>query len=107
MRLGHDELTAIWRATGSDADHDKIVRLLLLTGQRREEIGGLQWSEVNFDKRQIELPKTRTKNKRAHVIPLSEQALAILQTVPVRQGHKYLFGQARGRSPAGRSAKSA
>ena len=81
--LAMDELAAIWRATGSDGDHDKIIRLLLLTGQSREEIGGLHWSEVNLDKRQIELPETRTKNGHSHVIPLSNQALAILQTVPV------------------------
>jgi len=94
--LAMDELVAIWRTTGSDSDHDKIIRLLLLTGQRREEIGGLRWDEVNFDKRQIELPEGRTKNGRAHIIPLSDQALAILKSVPVRHARKYLFGHGSG-----------
>jgi len=44
--LADAELKAIWAATAGDNDYDRIVRLLLLTGCRREEIGGLRWEEV-------------------------------------------------------------
>ncbi len=60
--LSEGELLEIWKASSLDDDYGKIVRLLILTGQRRGEIGGLAWSEINLDERQIELPETRTKN---------------------------------------------
>jgi integrase len=55
-----------------------IVELLALTGQRREEVAGLQWEELNFAQRIWTLPKSRTKNEKAHVIHLSEQSMAVL-----------------------------
>ena len=48
--LNDDELKAIWNATNEDADYARIVRLCLLTGCRREEIGGLRWDEVHADR---------------------------------------------------------
>src|SRR5262249_18561596 len=53
--LSDAELVAVWRAT-PDNDYGRIVRLLILTAQRREEIGGLLRTEVNRDAKQIELP---------------------------------------------------
>jgi integrase len=55
-----------------------IVELLALTGQRREEVAGLQWEELNLAQRVWTLPKSRTKNEKAHVIHLSEQSMAVL-----------------------------
>ena len=67
------ELVEVWTALGTD-DFSIIVRLLILTGQRREEIGGLRWNEVDLDRDLIVLPPERTKNKRQHELPLSSQA---------------------------------
>ena len=72
------ELTEVWTALGTD-DFSNIVRLLILTGQRREEIGGLRWNEVDFERGLIVLPPERTKNKRQHELPLSSLAQAILE----------------------------
>ena len=66
-----------------------------LTGQRRTEIGDLSWPEIDLEKRQIELPEVRTKSKRPHLVPLSDQAPAILQAVP-RGGSDFLFGRGDG-----------
>jgi integrase len=71
------ELAAIWKALPV-GDFGDIMRLLFLTGQRREEIAGLQWSEVNLADRVITLPPHRTKNGRQHLVPLSDSAFAIL-----------------------------
>ena len=79
--LTQDELRQLWRTLGDDRFAD-IVRLLLLTGQRRNEIGGLQWGEVDLAKGIMILPAHRTKNKRKHELPLSRQALAILSRQP-------------------------
>jgi integrase len=74
------ELKTIWSKV-DDSDYGKIVKLLTLTGQRRDEIARLTWSEVNFDEKQIELPGSRTKNRRPHLIPLSSPALIILKSI--------------------------
>ena len=66
--LTEEELIAVWKACGDD-DYGRIVRLLILTGQRRNEIGDLAWPEIDLEKRQIDLPERRTKNKRRHLIP--------------------------------------
>jgi integrase len=66
--------------------------LLLLTGQRREEVGALTWDEINLDQGQIEIGGHRTKNHRPHVIFLSEPARLIIQSVRSRKGRDFLFG---------------
>jgi integrase len=66
--LSDKELALIWRCTSGSADRDRIVRLLLLTGARREEIAGTMWSELTLhdDGSAIWLlPASRAKNKRA------------------------------------------
>jgi integrase len=72
------ELGKLWHSLREGA-FDDIVRLLILTGQRREEIGGLRQSEIDLDNRRIVLPPARTKNKREHIVPLSAQALDIIR----------------------------
>jgi integrase len=73
--LSNNELRRIWNAAGDDA-YGTIVKLLILTGQRRSEIGELRWGEVGADA--ITLPGERTKNKRPHVVPLAPTARALL-----------------------------
>src|SRR5262249_22952810 len=71
--LADVELAAIWKHTG-EWDYGRIVRLLMLTGQRRDEIGSLRWSEVTKDSNGqalIALPAARVKNGRQHDVPLS------------------------------------
>jgi integrase len=86
--LSHVELAAVWKACGQD-DFGRLVKLLVLTGARREEIAGLRWSEI-VD-RSICLPAERVKNKHPHTIPLSTLALRILETAPRRVGRDFVF----------------
>jgi len=95
--LSDAELAAIWRACGDD-DYGKILKLLALTGCRREEIGGVRWSEIDLDKATLSLPKERVKNAHAHAVPLSPLALQIVESVPRRMDRDHLFGD---RSPVG------
>ena len=97
--LSDAELAAIWRACGDD-DHGRIVRLLILTGCRRAEVGGLAWSEID-DAGTWTLPKARSKNGRGHSLPLPPAALRIVEGVPRMVGRDQLFGT---RSPSGFSA---
>jgi integrase len=75
------ELCDIWSALSEDAYGD-ITRLLILSGARAREIGGLAWSEVDLMKRFITLPPERTKNRREHEIFLTDSALDILRARP-------------------------
>jgi integrase len=84
------EAAAVWLAC-PDNDYGRIVRLLMLTGCRRDEIGGLEWKEIDFDSRTIALPANRTKNNQAHAVPLSDAAMAILQDIPQRD-RVHVFG---------------
>jgi integrase len=88
-----DELRLIWNAL-SISTYGDIVRLLALTGQRRDEIGSLRWQEIDFDKAVISLPPERTKNSRPHDVPLSPAALAILKARPRLAGHEFVFSSA-------------
>ena len=83
------ELKAVWTACPDD-DFGAAVRLLILTGQRRSEIGLLRWDEVGDD--QIVLPGSRTKNGRTHVVPLTDQAQTILSRFR-RDGRQSVFGR--------------
>ncbi len=93
--LTEDELAEVWRALGDDQFGD-IVRLLILTGQRREEIGGLRWDEVDLKQRLIVLGPERTKNKRQHELPLSTSAKTILEKQHRRQARDFVFGYGLG-----------
>jgi integrase len=83
--LSEAELAEVWNeldVLGQSTSHpySDIVRLLILTGQRRQEIGALRWDEIDFDKAVITLPPNRTKNNRQHELPLSPQASAVLKS---------------------------
>jgi integrase len=77
--LSQSEIATLWHGLPSGRYGD-IVRLLLLTAQRRQEIAGLTRSEIILDTEpRIELGAERTKNAKAHVVPLSPQAVTILR----------------------------
>lgn len=72
--LTDQELVAVWNAADCTGVYGSIVRLLILTGQRREEVAGLSWSELSDDVRTWELPGRRAKNGVGHVVHLSGPA---------------------------------
>jgi integrase len=86
------ELVAIWKACGDDA-FGKIVKLCVLLGARRSEIGGMCWSEIDIDNASWTLPAARSKNRRAHTLPLMPMALEIIATVPRMIGREHMFGE--------------
>ena len=78
--LNDTELTqVILAARKIGGPYGAIVELLALTGQRREEVASLHWDELDLTQRIWTIPKTRTKNAKAHVVQLSRQALAVLK----------------------------
>jgi integrase len=87
--LTPEELRKLWRSLGEDKFSD-VVRLLLLTAQRRTEIGKLAWSEIDVGRKLITLAADRVKNSRSHELPLSRQALAVIERY--RRTTDFVFG---------------
>src|SRR5437763_556640 len=73
-------------------DYSTIIKLLSLTGCRKSEVGGMAWSELNFDKRIWTIPEARSKNKREHILPLPHAFWNIVESVERRPGRDFLFG---------------
>ena len=67
-----------------------LVKLLILTGQRRDEVARMEWGELDFEKKLWTLPKERTKNNEPHIVPLNDVAIAILEALP-RVSDTYVF----------------
>src|SRR5262249_2381399 len=76
--LSDSELVAISNACGDD-DYGRIIRLLILLGSRRQEVGGMRWSELDLTAGTWTLPAERSKNHRAHKITLPPAALEIIR----------------------------
>jgi integrase len=90
--LSDAELVAIWNAAGDDI-FGKVLKLLILTAQRRAEVGGITAQEVDLERRTWTLGADRTKNREQHIVPLSDQALAILRPVIAAKPQGCLFGR--------------
>jgi integrase len=91
--LGEAELAAVWRAANDTlGEFGRIVRLLILIPGRRQEIGGMRWSELEAGRGTWTLPAERSKNNRAHTLPLPPAAWAIIETVPRAASRDNLFG---------------
>jgi integrase len=93
--LTPDELRKLWHALG-DNRFSEVVRLLLLTACRRTEIGNLTWQEIDLNRKLIVLSPDRTKNGRGLELPLSTQALAIINRTPRRNTTPFLFSDTNG-----------
>jgi integrase len=65
---------------------------LILTACRKSEVGGMAWSELNFDDRVWIIPGTRVKNKRDHALPVPHAFWEIIEPIERRPGRDFLFG---------------
>ena len=89
--LTDDELRMVWNAADQlGPPFGLVVKLLILTGQRRGEVVNMEWSEISLDRRLWCLPRERVKNDRAHDVPLTPQAIDVLRQVPRISG-RFIF----------------
>ena len=79
--LSDAELAEIWAQCRDDA-YGRIVKLLMLTAQRREEVGAITWAELDLERGAWTLAGERTKNEEDHIVPLAPAALSILIATP-------------------------
>lgn len=77
--LNDEELLAVWNASAVlTQPFSSFYRMLILTIQRRGEVSAMEWSELNREERQWLIPESKTKNKRAHLVALSDLTVAEL-----------------------------
>lgn len=80
--LNDDELRWLWEASGDEsADYCRVIRRLILWGQRRGEVSGLPWAELSRQRAEWHLPADRAKNATASVIPLTTAAIEELDGI--------------------------
>lgn len=97
--LTDEEITALWHGAESMGwPFGKMFQVLLLTGQRREEVAGMAWSEMDLANKVWTLPRARVKTDKAHDVPLSDAVVAILERLPRLDGAGYVF-TTNGRNP--------
>lgn len=87
--LSDAELPIIWRATRKvEYPFGPAFRLLLLTGQRRSEVFGMSWDELDKDKAVWTIPGSRTKNKEPHAVPLTDIVVAEIGALVTQPGEQ-------------------
>jgi integrase len=97
--LSNSEIARFWRATDAAGEpFGGLLKLLLLTGCRLNEVAGMKHGEIDDDGTQWLIPGERTKNHRAHVVPLPPVARDILQGVERIERCEFVFSTT-GRSP--------
>ncbi len=80
--LSDAEVDAIWTASEAlQAPWGQLYRLLLLTGQRKSEVAGLRWEELDRSAAIWTIPADRAKNDKVHIVPLSQPVLAELDAL--------------------------
>ena len=92
-----DQLRDIFRAAVVQGwPYGTIVQLLALTAQRRGEVVGMRWEELDLDKGLWNMPGERTKNHRGHTVPLTPRLVAIIRSLPQIDDSPFVF-PARGK----------
>jgi integrase len=90
--LSNAELKAVWSASDAESFPWRAgVKLLILTGQRRDEVFQADWSEFDFDNATWTIPPARAKNGIESIVPLSAAALAVVKTIPRIKGASKVF----------------
>lgn len=90
--LSDDELSALMVAAKAEGyPFGDMFQVLALTGQRRGEVSGMRWSEVNLDRSMWTIPVERSKNKQSHDVPLAPQVIDILRAMPRFLGSDFVF----------------
>ena len=103
--LDDNELRALWQACDGEGAFGQAVRLLILTGARRNEVSCMTWGELDLERRLWVIPGKRSKNGREHAVPLPAQAWAIIEGAPRFAGCDYVLS-ADGLGPVAGWAKA-
>jgi integrase len=95
--LSDAEIRALWScAETMDYPYGPLIKLLLITGQRLNEVARATWGEFDLDKKLWTIPAARMKAAAAHTVSLSDEALKVLRTLPRFKQGEHLFSTTYG-----------
>jgi integrase len=98
--LDDDEVGRVWAAAGAPPyPYGPLVRMLMLTGQRRDEIAAARWGEVDLEHGLLTIPPERMKGNVGHVVPLTPKAIEILDGLPRFAAGDFVFAGQSGERP--------
>jgi integrase len=104
--LNDDEIVAFWTACEAlQYPFGPLFQVLLVTAQRRDEVGEMRWSELDVEKREWTLPRERAKNDNGIVVHLSPVAAEIIAQLPQINGSDFVF-TTNGRTPVSGFSKA-
>ncbi|MCC8949207.1 tyrosine-type recombinase/integrase [Bradyrhizobium sp. Arg62] len=105
--LTDDELRAVWAAAEqTEYPYGPIFRMLILTGQRKSEVGDARWSEFDLNRKLWIIPAERMKMDEAHVVPLAADVIALLSELPRFKDGDCLFSTHFGAKPCNGYSKA-
>lgn len=105
--LSDDELFAYMRAADRlGYPFGAMFQLLALTGQRKSEVSGARWREFDLEKRIWTIPPERFKSDSSHLVPLTDDAISLLRSLPRFNGGDYLFSTTFGKKPVSGFSKA-
>ena len=114
--LSDEELRVVWRAIDNTPyPYGPILKLLVLTGQRRSEVSDATWGEFDLSKRdpitnksvpERIIPTARMKKKKKYVVPLTAEAVEIIESLPRFKSGQHLFSASHGVTPVNGFAKA-
>jgi integrase len=105
--LSDTEIAALWRASEAIGyPYGPLYRMLLLTGARKSEASDARWSEFDLKKKIWTVPAERFKSNATHLVPLSDQAMAVLESIPRFTKGDHLFSANFGDKPVGGFSKA-
>jgi integrase len=102
--LDDEDIRRVWSGA-SEYPFGPFTKMLLLTGQRRNEVAKMRWSEIDIKKKLWTIPAERMKGDQAHLVPLSDKAIELLEGLPRFKGD-YVFTTTGGERPISGFAKA-
>lgn len=95
--LTAEEIRKVWHAAGADsAETGGMLKLRLLTAQRGGEIEAMAWGDIDLESATWTIPAERAKNGLAHRVPLSRQALDVVEALAANRKGSWVFPSPRG-----------
>ena len=96
--LPYTDLPDFYRSISESTSLSAVaLRFTILTAARTGEVLAAQWSEIDLTARVWTVPPERMKAKREHRVPLSDEAVLLLRTLPKLNDSPYLFGSVEGK----------
>jgi integrase len=105
--LSAAELRSVWDAASQmPYPYGPLIRMLILTGQRRSEVADARWSEIDLGRRLWTIPGTRMKMRSAHVVPITADLVSLLSSLPRFTRGDHLFSTTFGERSVGGFSKA-